>query len=110
MKPSRINDLLSLLLNNQEQFLNYLRSKFPLFHNSNFFFRDLQFGIKSYFEKKKILLSYTDSEKLAYFFSSKLLEQGIFEKISDNCWKVNNLNFITKEPGNPFKNVHLGGN
>ncbi len=110
MKNMNFNNLLNLLINNKDEFFQYLRAKFPLFHNSNFFFRDLQFGVKGYFEKKGILLSYSDSEKLARLFSEKLIEQNIFVRLSDNAWKINSLNYITKEPGDPFKNIQLGGN
>lgn len=110
MKNMNFNNLLYSLINNKDEFFQYLRAKFPLFHNSNFFFRDLQFGVKGYFEKKGILLSYSDSEKLARLFSEKLIEQNIFVRLSDNFWKINSLNYITKEPGDPFKNIQLGGN
>ena len=33
-------------------FLSYLKAKFPIFHNSNLFSKDFQFGLKSYLEKK----------------------------------------------------------
>jgi hypothetical protein len=110
MKNMTFNNLLSFLINNKEDFFNYIKSKYPLFHNSIFFFRDMQFGVKGFYEKKGILLSYSDSEKLARLFSEKLIEQKFFEKISDNSWKVNDLTYVTKEPGDPFKNVQLGGN
>lgn len=69
----------------------------------------MQYGIKGFYEKKGILLSYSDSEKLARLFSEKLIEQKFLEKISDNSWKINDLKYITKEPGDPFKNIQLGG-
>ncbi len=110
MKKTSISNLLSNLIINQDDFLRYLKAKYPLFHNSNFFLRDLQFGIKSYYEKKGILLSYSDSEKIANLFSEKLTDKGIFTKVTDNCWKLSNLDFITRVPGDPFKEIHLGGN
>lgn len=109
MKNMNFKNLLNSLINNREEFFQYLKAKFPLFHNSNFFFRDFQFGINGYFEKKGIHLSYSDSEKLARLFSEKLIEQNIFVRLSDNSWKINSLNYITKEPGDPFKNIQLGG-
>lgn len=110
MRKIDLNNLLLLLINNRDDFFQYLKAKFPLFHNSNFFLRDLEFGVKGYFEKKGIHLSYSDSEKLSRLFSEKLIEQNIFIKLSDNSWKINNLTFITREPGDPFKNIQFGGN
>lgn len=110
MKKYTINNLLSYLLKNKNEFKHYLRLKFLFFHNSNFFHRDFQFGIKGYFEKQGILLSYFDSEKLARLFAEKLIEEKLFIKISDNTYKINNQNYITREPGDPFKDIYLGGN
>ncbi|MCS7053203.1 MAG: hypothetical protein NZM09_05660 [Ignavibacterium sp.] len=109
MRNLTFSSLLRYLIENRDDFFRYLKSKFPLFHNSNFFFRDLQFGIKGYFEKKGIILSYSDSEKLARLYSERLIEDKIFNKISENTWRVNYPEYITKEPGDPFKNIQLGG-
>ncbi len=82
--------------------LEYLRAKFPMFHNSNFFLRDLQFGIKSFFEKKGIILSYTESEQLAREVAEYLKKGGVFIQTSSHSWKINFPEFETSEPGDPF--------
>jgi hypothetical protein len=110
MKKLNISDLQSNLLNDEEIFLQFLKTKFPLFHNSNFFLRDLQFGVKDYYKMKGINLSYSNSEKLARLFSEKMIHKKIFFKITDNSFKINNLNYITKVPGDPFKEIQIGGN
>jgi hypothetical protein len=110
MKNITLNNLLNHLNNNKENFLEYLRSKYPLFHNSIFFYRDLQFGIKGYFGKKGIILSYSDSEKLARLLEQIFIDDKTFYKITDNSYKINNLKYITTEPGDPFKNIQIGGN
>ena len=61
----KFQSYLQLLKNNDSELLNYLKAKFPVFHNSNFFFRDFQYGIRSFLEKKEIKASYQLSEKLA---------------------------------------------
>ncbi|WP_337866255.1 hypothetical protein [Ignavibacterium sp.] len=82
--------------------LEFLRAKFPMFHNSNFFFRDLQFGIKSFFEKQDIYLGYSESEQLAKMISEFLQIEGIFILTSNMSWKVNFPEFETSKPGDPF--------
>lgn len=82
--------------------LEFLRAKFPMFHNSNFFFRDLQFGIKSFFEKKDIYLGYSKSEQLAKMISEFLQNEGIFVPTNNMSWKVNYPEFETSKPGDPF--------
>ena len=97
-----INKYFEQLKSEEQVFLSYLRAKFPVFHNSNFFFRDLHYGIKGYFEKKGKGISYSDSQELANEFAKHLEDQGIFVKTSDNTWRVEYPEFVTTEPGDPL--------
>ncbi|HKI79173.1 MAG TPA: hypothetical protein VKA26_11585 [Ignavibacteriaceae bacterium] len=83
-------------------FLNFLKAKFPVFHNSNFFFRDFQFGIQKFFEKKDIDISYPEAEKLAKRLADYFETQKLFIPVSRNTWKINYPEFVTKEPGDPL--------
>ncbi len=82
--------------------LNFLKAKFPIFHNSNIFYRDLQFGLIKYFDKKGEKLSYFDSAKLADSLSKNLEVKGIFVKINNFSWKLNYPEFVTAKTGDPF--------
>ncbi len=98
----KLNSYLETLKSEQQIFLNYLKAKFPVFHNSNFFFRDLHYGIKSYFEKKGTELPYTFSEQLAKKYAEYLEAERIFVKITDKTWKVEFPEFVTTVPGDPL--------
>ncbi|BDQ01984.1 MAG: hypothetical protein KatS3mg036_0562 [Ignavibacterium sp.] len=102
MAKNDVNKLYSELINEINVLLEFLRAKFPVFHNSNFFFRDLQFGIKSFFEKRNIKLSYSESETLAKQIAEFLKKEGIFVETSSQSWKVNYPEFETSKPGDPF--------
>ena len=93
---------LQLLKNNDEELLNYLKAKFPLFHNSNFFFRDFQYGIRSFLEKKEIKASYQLAEKLAEEMAEYFEGKNLFIKINHQAWKINKQEFVTASPGDPF--------
>ena len=93
---------LQLLKNNETELLNYLRAKFPVFHNSNFFFRDFQYGIRSFLEKKEIKASYQMAEQLAYEMAKHFELQTIFVKVNHQGWKINFPEFATTEPGDPL--------
>ena len=93
---------LQLLKNNEMELLNYLKAKFPVFHNSNFFFRDFQYGIRSFLEKKEIKCSYQLAEKLAIEMAKHFEDEKIFIKVNSQGWKVNHPEFATTEPGDPF--------
>jgi hypothetical protein len=98
----KINKYFDLLKNDETIFLNFLKAKFPVFHNSNFFFRDFQFGIRKFLENKGISISYSDSEELAKMLAKHFQNQGLFVAINSETWKINYPEFATKEPGDPF--------
>ena len=98
----RFQTNLQVLKNNEKELLNYLRARFPVFHNSNFFFRDFQYGIRSFLEKKEIKVSYQLAEKLAVEMAKYFEEQNIFLKVNSQGWKINYPEFATAEPGDPF--------
>ena len=80
-----INDLTA----NKSIFFKFMKEKYRLYSNSNIFFRDIQYAIKSYFEKKDIRIKYSQAEKVAYDFIHKLEDTGELKKMSTNAWKVN---------------------
>lgn len=80
---------LNELINNQNIFFKFMKEKYPLYYNSNMFLRDLQYAIKSYFDKKNIRLSYTDTENLALDFAKYLDKENKLKKVASNAWKVN---------------------
>ena len=94
---------LKLLKSERQIFLNYLKAKFPIFHNSNFFFRDFHYGIKRYLEKKGNFVSYEKSEMIAKELSMYFVSQGIFIRTNNLGWKINYPEFATQVPGDPFK-------
>ena len=96
------SEILNTLKNNDEILLKFLKAKFPVFHNSNFFFRDLQYGIRSFLEKKDIFISYKESEKLANEIAEHFTGKGIFQRVNNQGWKVNYPEFAAVEAGDPF--------
>lgn len=84
-----LNSLLNILINEERNVMNYLKSKYPIFHRSNVFFRDIQFGIKHYFESKEIKLRYTESEILADEFIKYLESKGILKSITNQIYLLN---------------------
>jgi hypothetical protein len=93
---------LELLKREDESFLGFLKAKYPMFHNSNFFYRDLQYGIRSFMEKKDIDITYTEAGRLADAISEEFENKGIFVRVNKTGWKINFPEFATTEPGDPF--------
>lgn len=91
-----------LIKNDDQVFLKYLKAKYPFFHNSNFFFRDLQFGLQKYLEKKGIKISNKEAEELAHRLGDYLEEKNIFIKVNLSGWRLNYPEFVTTAPGDPL--------
>ena len=79
---------LDYVLRNRTEVLNFLRSRFPMYHQSNFFFRDLQFGIQAMLEEKKMNVNYAAAENIARSFALKLESEKIFVRIDHQTWVV----------------------
>lgn len=82
--------------------LGYLKAKFPLFHNSNLFFRDFQYGIMRFLEKKNIYLKYPEAEEIARKLGNYLEQKGTFIPVNKMGWKLNYPEFVTAQPGDPL--------
>ena len=80
---------LEYVLNNEKEVLLFLKSHYPMYHLSNFFFRDVQYGIQTMFERRGEKLSYIDSERIAQAFVEKLEKEKIFNRIDRQSWVVN---------------------
>ena len=77
------------LLNNKEIFFRYISERFPVFTGANVFLRDIQYGIKFFFEKKNIKLKYPEAEKLAFEFISSLVNSNDLTTYNEQTWKIN---------------------
>ena len=88
--------------NNYTGLLEFLKARYPLFHRSNFFMKDFQFGIQKYLEKKEIYINSYDANIIAQDLAKFLEEKDIFQKINNRTWKINMPEFQTESPGDPF--------
>ena len=53
-------------------------------------------------ERKDLIITYAEAEKLAESFSKHLEEKLIFIRVNNTGWRINYPEFTTKEPGDPF--------
>lgn len=97
-----LNKYFETLKSDNIVFLQFLKAKFPMFHNSNFFFRDLLYGVQKYFESKGDKLSIADSELVAVEIGEYLEKKNIFVRVNHQGWRVNYPEFVTTVPGDPF--------
>ena len=84
---------IEMILNNKEEFLKYLKSKFTMIHMSNFFFRDFHYGLMSYLHEHGKKVKYLEAEKIARQIGSEFEKQGIFKRIDHQSWLLNYPDF-----------------
>ncbi len=68
--------------------LKFLKERIPVFHLSNIFFRDIQFGIQSYLKAHAIAVGYTSAETIARQFVAKLEKEKVLRPIDRQTWMV----------------------
>jgi hypothetical protein len=79
-------DPVALIVDNQKDFLKYLKSKFPLYHLSNIFFRDLHYGVMNYLMAYKEKVRYYEGEEVARAVATKFEKSGIFKRVDNQTW------------------------
>jgi len=98
----KLNQHYTLIKNDYPVFLNFLKAKFPVFHNSNFFYRDFHYGVRKFLESKDIKVTYPQAEEIANMLADFLVEEKIFVPVSKLAWKINYPEFVTAVPGDPL--------
>ena len=86
---------------NKTQFLEYFRSKFPTFHLSNIFYRDVRYALKYYLHSNGFNLSDAELENAANVLTKEMVSDGVFKPVSAGVWTLNYPDFRTKTPGKP---------
>ncbi|MBI5464449.1 MAG: hypothetical protein HY966_05805 [Ignavibacteriales bacterium] len=73
---------------NQTDFLEFLRSRFKVFHLSNVFFRDLHYGVMQYLASKKKSVGYTVAEAVTQDVIVLMERKAILKKLDERTWLV----------------------
>lgn len=72
---------------NADDFLRYLKSKFPLYHESNVFLRDVHYGLMNYVEDRlRKKLNYLVAERLTSQVIQEFEKKGILKKVDGRTW------------------------
>lgn len=88
---------LAYVLANDKEILRYLKARFPIYHLSNVFFRDVHYGIMEYLRERKMPVRYPDAEKIARTFIEKLEHERILRQVDHQTWMVQYADFRTPQ-------------
>lgn len=90
-----MKDQSRLIIDRQQEFLEFLKSRFHVFHESNVFFRDLHYGVMGYLALRKLSCRYTESEKVTRNVVEAFVEARRFIPIDGQTWMLNYPAFKT---------------
>ncbi len=82
-----------LVRQNSKEVLLYLKERYPLFHLSNVFFRDLHYGIRDYLEKKGMKMGYAAAEDVTREFIKELEGEKILVPVDRQTWTLHYPDF-----------------
>ncbi len=77
---------LEYVLTNETDVLKFLKDHYPMYHLSNVFFRDIQYGIQTMLERRSMKVSYSDAETIARAFVQQLEKKKILSPIDRQSW------------------------
>lgn len=85
---------------NPRPFFEFLRRQdYPVFHKSNLFFRDIQYGLWRFLGRDQVRLPYAQMEQAARQVVEELVRRGILKPIGQRNFELNMPEFVTVIPG-----------
>ncbi len=95
----------SFIVGRDTEFLGYLKQKFPLYHLSNVFFRDLHYGVMGFLEKHAVKSSYVGAEEVTREVIGHFEEAQIFRRVDEKTWLLLYPDFkaVSAKPAAPPK-------
>ena len=88
-----MKDQSRFIINGQQEFLEFLKSRFHMIHESNVFFRDLHYGVMGYLASKKFSSRYSVSEDVTWKVVQAFVEARLFIPIDGQTWMLNYPDF-----------------
>jgi len=94
-----------ILRQHTKDVLLFLKERYPLFHLSNVFFRDMHYGLREYLDKKGIKVGYGAAEEVTREFIEDLEQQGILTPVDRQTWTLHYPDFQLPQakPAQPAK-------
>jgi hypothetical protein len=83
------------ILDHHRAILRRLRDRIPVFHQSNIFFRDVQYGVRAILEEEKLKVSYAEAESISRELLTRLENEGVLGRVDHQTWVVRYPEFKT---------------
>ncbi len=94
MNVSNVTQL-QQMLGDKNRVLAFLRTRYPMIHASNLFYRDLVYGLQTYLAGNGIAVRVRESEKFTRAFIDAMVRDGTFIPCDRQTWTLNYPEFRT---------------
>lgn len=81
------------ILTHSTDFLPFLRTRVPVFHLSNVFFRDMHYAVIAFATEHRLRIGYTEAEEVTRRLIERLEKEKILVPIDHQSWSVNKEDF-----------------
>lgn len=90
-----------IITNSPIEFLNFLRTKLPVYHMSNIFYRDMMYGVIDYLEKRDVKVSFSLAETITQEVIANFEKRNMLRKVNAQGWVLNYPEFTTPKAVQP---------
>jgi len=87
------------IIGNQVAFLQFMRTRTPMYHLSNIFLRDLHFAIIEFLRLKGIHIRNTEAEQIAKEVAGNFEKKNLLKKVNTQTWTLLYPDFAAKKAG-----------
>jgi hypothetical protein len=91
----------AIIMKDHTAVLKELKTRFSVFHQSNIFFRDIQYGIQAMLREQGVKVSYVEAERMAREFAERMEQENIFVAIDRQTWALRYPEFKTPKVEKP---------
>ena len=98
---AKIEETIEQRFGNPEVLLGFMRrTRKPVFHKSNLFFRDIQFAVRDYFDViERSPISTPEAERMARKIVEDYTQKGILRKVNNQAYRLEYPEWKTPQDG-----------
>ena len=85
------------IVGNQATFLQFMRTRTPMYHLSNIFLRDIHFTIIEFFKMKGTRILNTEAEQIAKEIATIFEKKNLLKKVNPQTWTLLYPEFTSKK-------------
>ena len=101
MRIAEQHGLVEKHFGNPEVLLSFMKkTRKPVFHKSNIFFRDVQYALRDYFDRvENVTITTPEAERMAHEVVELYIERGLLREVGNQSYLLDMPEFATPKSG-----------